>query len=393
MIEIELRIAVLIAASLQGTITSDEQDELKAWLEQNVQHKIHFEQAYRRRLLQEKLKVFDATDKAAMWEKTLNKIVARQETFAVTPIRRIYRYRFTAIAAAIVLMFCCAGIYYYRQFHRAEKAEALIAAKDIHPGKNGATLALADGRTIRIADMPVGQITTLPGVTISKTADGEIVYNVTGDIRAANGYNILKTTRGEQIRILLSDGTLVYLNAESSVRYPTQFADKADRTIFLTGEGYFEVAKDKTRPFVVSSAQQEVKVLGTHFNISSYPNDESIRTTLVEGAVRVNDTMLKPNQQSVLKGGNITVREVDVEQAISWKNGYFLFDDEPLYSIMRKIERWYNVEVVYSPEVDKNRLYGGGVSRYDQISKVLEKLTLTGNIHFNIEGRRIIVMN
>ena len=393
MIEIELRISLLIAASLQGTITSEEQEELNLWLQQETQHKIHFEQAYQQQLLQEKLKVYHATDRVALWEKTVSRIKAQNESFAVTPVRRIYPYKLIAIAAAVVLLLGFVSIYYYRQFRLPQGTEAPLVAKDIHPGKDGATLVLADGTTIPVAGMDEGQVTRLPGVTISKTADGQIVYEVTAADANAKGYNTLKTTRGEQIRIRLSDGTLVYLNAESALQYPAQFVQKADRIVTLTGEAYFEVAKDKTRPFVVRSTDQEVKVLGTHFNISSYPNDESTRTTLVEGAVQVNDKILKPNQQSVLKGGRITIREVDVEQAISWKNGYFLFDDEPLYSIMQKIERWYNVEVVYSPEVDKNRLYGGGVSRYDSLSKVLEKLTLTGNIHFKIEGRRIMVMN
>lgn len=187
----------------------------------------------------------------------------------------------------------------------------------------------------------------------------------------------------------------MFLNAQSSLKYPTSFANTAKREVALSGEGYFEVAKDKLHPFIVATDKQRVEVLGTHFNISSYPDEENIRTTLLEGSVKVvsgsSKSLLVPNQQASMGKDGLKVREVNVDEVVSWKNGMFAFSDLPLEEIMKKIARWYNVEVVYEQGVNKAEAYGGSVSRYDNVSRVLSKLELTGSVHFKVEGRRIIV--
>jgi ferric-dicitrate binding protein FerR (iron transport regulator) len=295
-----------------------------------------------------------------------------------------------AAAASIVLVLGTA-IYFYTGRNKDQVITETFA-NDVAPGKNAATLTLANGQKILINDALAGKIAMETGVKIIKTATGEIRYEITGSNSGEIAYNTLSTTRGEQTQVRLPDGTLVFLNAESSLKYPTSFTGLGKREVSLTGEGYFEVAKDKKHPFIVESSNQKVEVLGTHFNINTYSNETSVRTTLLEGSVKVNDRILKPNEQSVLANGNIKVAEVEVDNVVAWKNGTFLFEDEPLNSIMRKIERWYDVEVVYDKAVNKDKLYWGGVSRYDNVSKVLEKLSLTGNIHFKIEGRKITVM-
>lgn len=331
---------------------------------------------------------FDELKASALNERILNSINDKS-AFAPIPMYKKLWARITV--AASILLIASIGLYFYSIKQSWLVQGELVYQQDVAPGKNGATLTLANGQQILINDALVGNIAEQSGVRISKTADGQLVYEVLDNGSGKLAYNTLSTSRGEQTQVRLPDGTLAFLNAESSLRYPASFAKQGIREVTLSGEGYFEVAKDKAHPFVVLTDGQRVEVLGTHFNINSYKDEKAVRTTLLEGAVKVNDQVLKPNQQSVLLGGKIRIGEVDVEQVVAWKNGSFLFEDEPLSSIMRKIERWYDVEVVYEDAVDQNKLYWGGVSRYDKVSKVLEKLTLTGNIHFKIEGRRIVV--
>ncbi|SKB84486.1 FecR family protein [Sphingobacterium nematocida] len=304
----------------------------------------------------------------------------------INPSQKAKPFKWWYAAAAVLFFFSITGIYLYNTSQVAQVPKLTsIYGDDVAPGGNRATITLSNGTLIELSADQDGVIASGSELSYS---DGRKILDATKDIQ----YATLQTPRGGQYRLTLPDGSKVILNAESTLRYPNSFVNLKNREVSLSGEAYFEVAKDKQHPFIVLSAQQKIEVLGTHFNVSSYHNEETTLTTLVEGSVRVNNSILKPNQQSVLKEGQIRIREVDVEQAIAWKNGYLMFDDEPLYSIMQKIERWYDVEVVYAPGVDQTKRYGGGVSRYDAISKVLDKLKLTGSVHFKIEGRKITVM-
>ncbi|WP_431292934.1 FecR family protein [Pedobacter sp. P26] len=194
----------------------------------------------------------------------------------------------------------------------------------------------------------------------------------------------------------LPDGTIVFLNAESSLKYPVSFVEKGKRQVFLTGEGYFEVAKDRSHPFIVKTTRQEVQVLGTHFNINSYDDEAATTTTLLEGSVLVSNSnlvqkVLRPGEQSVLSSGRIQVAPADVEEAIDWKNGEFIFGGDNFRTVMRKIERWYNIEVIYEPSAPINLQLGGFSSRSRNISTVLKMIAKTGEVHFRIEGRKVFV--
>jgi transmembrane sensor len=194
----------------------------------------------------------------------------------------------------------------------------------------------------------------------------------------------------------LPDGTKVWLNAESTLKFPSTFSHlNNDRTVEMIGEAYFEVTKDKAHPFIVKSNGQEVKVLGTHFNVKSYVQDGNIKTTLLEGAVQVStkdqqQVVLKPGQQALVKGRKIDVQQADTELAVAWKNHKFMFEKESIRNVMAMVERWYDVDVVYQGELTED-LFGGSVSRSDDITVVLNTLELTGKVHFKIEGRRILV--
>ncbi|PTT00941.1 hypothetical protein DBR11_08625 [Pedobacter sp. HMWF019] len=305
--------------------------------------------------------------------------------------------------AAIVILCLSIGYYWHLRVTSRPTLKEQVVKSGIKPVGNKASLLLSNGKRIQLEDGKSGAVAEEAGIKIIKKANGQLVYEAIGG-RASDLknvlYNTIETPRGGQYQVNLPDGTKVWLNAGTVFRYPVCFGVAKERRVELTGEGYFEVAKDKRHPFIVHSPAQEVEVLGTHFNINAYIEEPAVKTTLVEGSVSVytlnkknvlNPVLLKPGQQAVLDTHGLVVHEADTEQEIAWKNGVFLFNDEPLELIMRRISRWYDVDIEYQGG-DRKQLYGGGVSRYENVSKVLEKLELLGGIHFKIEGRRIYVM-
>ncbi|HMF72741.1 MAG TPA: FecR domain-containing protein, partial [Flavitalea sp.] len=265
----------------------------------------------------------------------------------------------------------------------------------IATGSNKASLTLSDGTTIVLDDAANGLLTTQAGIKISKTTDGQLKYDASRPQPShANGFNTIHTPRGGQYQVVLPDGSSVWLNAASSLKFPTVFSGN-ERKVELTGEAYFEVAKNKVKPFIVASGNQTLEVLGTHFNVNAYQDDGKIRTTLLEGSIKVSHTqtnafsLLVPGQQAELRK-EIKVTKVDVKQSIAWKNGYFVFASENIQTLMQKIARWYDVDVEYEGRVTTEG-FVGSISRFEDVSEVLHMLQLTGMVHFKIVGRKIIV--
>jgi len=237
-------------------------------------------------------------------------------------------------------------------------------------------------------------------MSVVKDAKGKLEYKPLGSVLAGKGalvYNRIQVPYGGQYQLELPDGTKVWLNAGSSLRYPVSFTGH-ERKVELTGEGYFEVAKNKTMPFRVQTSKQVVEVLGTHFNINAYNDDPSVKTTLLEGSVKVTQNtmgtfkMLKPGQQSVLKNNELQVKEADTEEAVAWKNGLFLFNDQSLDEIMHQVSRWYDLQIVFDDVSLKTQRFGGSISRFKNVSQLLQVLESTGSVHFKIEGRRLTAM-
>lgn len=310
--------------------------------------------------------------------------------------RSVFKY---LSAACIALMLIGIAVVFQKNILKYNLSDVVASksVKDIPGGGNKAVLTLADGKVITLNEAADGALLKVEGMVIRKTRDGQLVYEVVGNQHGT--YNTITTPKGGTYQVKLADGTNVWLNAASSIRFPTSFSSLKERKIELNGEAYFEVAKDPKHPFKVHTAKQEVEVLGTHFNISSYVDDSELKTTLLEGAVKVHNlqkdgvhVILKPGQQSIMAKGEIKVAKADVDEALAWKNGLFVFNDEPLEHIMKRVSRWYDVEVVYEPGLDKNKLFGGSVSRFDNVSKVLRQLELTGGVQFKIEEGRIIAM-
>jgi transmembrane sensor len=304
--------------------------------------------------------------------------------------------KWMAIAASMLLIASFSFYFYTSKLDRSGQHE-IVYANDVAPGKNGATLTLANGQQILINDALAGNIATQSGVKISKTADGQLVYEITDNGDGKLAYNTLSTTRGQQTQVKLPDGTIVFLNAESALKYPTSFAQTKNRLVSLIGEAYFEVAKDKLHPFVVEADQQTVEVLGTTFNINSYTDETAVKTTLLEGSVKIlnlnskSASLLKPGEQSIINAEKTEIKPVETDDVVAWKKGYFMFNNETLENIMKKVSRWYDVEVIYRDNSFKKKTFFGSVSRFDNVSELLKLLQKTEGATFEIMGRQIIV--
>jgi transmembrane sensor len=307
--------------------------------------------------------------------------------------------RFSITAAAAVLVIAVTTVLFYR--NHKDVAGPQLVKNDINPGKNKAVLTLSNGQKISLTDAVNGQLAQQAGVTISKTAKGQLIYQAAPNRSGKNTpeYNTIEAPRGGQWQLVLPDGSKVFLNALSSLKYPVSFAAK-ERKVELKGEAYFEISHNKKSPFRVIAKGQTVEVLGTHFNIMSYDDEKTVKTTLLSGSVKVSSNgtnstaeslILKPGEQAQVSAGNMKViHDADLEDILAWKNGYFKFN-ENLRSIMTKVSRWYDVDVVYETQPDPDFKFRGEISRDKNLSELLNMLDYTGNVHFKIEGRRIIV--
>ena len=312
---------------------------------------------------------------------------------------RIFRFRAWQSAAAAILILLTAGIYYYQNSPEPVivKTETPRFRNDVAPGNNKAILTLDDGSKINLDDAKTGILASESNIDIKKTGSGQLEYAAGTQSVKTVKYNILSTPMGGEYQLVLPDGSKVWLNSGSTLRFPTAFIG-SERIVELKGEAYFDIAKNPKMPFLVrTNNAMDIKVLGTQFNIMAYDDEKNINTTLIEGSVEVlkgsGKTMLKPGQEAILNrgSGNIKVASADLEQAIAWKNGYFIFYNENIESIMRKVSRWYNVDVVYQGNLS-NKDFVGTISRNKNISELLKMLELTGAVHFSIDGRRITVM-
>lgn len=328
------------------------------------------------------------------FEKRLS-LVANSKTTKTSKLKPIIRWA----AASIVILLGVGFAYFYNSRTSATNIDKPYAS-DANPGGNKAILVLADGRKISLTDVGKGDVAKEAGLSITKTADGQLVYNVinqeAGKNSQKNIFNTIETPKGGMWEIRLPDGSAVWLNAASSLTYPIAFSEGGKRVVELKGEAYFEVVKDKLHPFIVKTAKQEVEVLGTSFNINSYTDEVVVKTTLLEGSVRITPnglsaSDLKPDEQAVLTNNAIAVNKVDANEAIDWKNGYFMFNNERQESIMRKIARWYNIKVEYADPEAKNVTYYGSISRFENVSKVLRKFEQTGEVRFEVEKNKITV--
>lgn len=390
--------AELIAKYLRDELTAPEQKELEQWLNASVHNQELFEKLTDETLINQQLEVFSAVEHDKAWGKIAGTTGFKKTTSIPFKLKQLFPY-----AAAVVLLLTV-GIGLNRYILKKTTNKPLALHKpDILPGSNKAVLTLANGSKIILNDAGNGKIARQQNIVINKTQTGELIYNVDGSFKTARqpkladiiAMNTLTTPRGGQYEVVLPDGTKVWLNAASSLRYPTSFSGN-ERRVELTGEAYFEVAKNAAQPFFVKTTSQTVEVLGTHFNINSYSDEVSTKTTLLEGSINVTNTSgmplvkLKPGQQAIGTINGMKVNTAaDVEEAVAWKNGKFMFKNTDLPTIMRLLSRWYDVDVEYQGTIAEKH-YRGRISRNVPVSQVFEILKTSG-VNFTIIGRKIIV--
>ena len=313
----------------------------------------------------------------------------------VKRLRPVFRW---AVAASLALLAGFGMLWLNRSPQATETAKSAPAVpQQILPGDNKATLTLSDGSVVNLDAAADGVIGQVNNVAITKTKTGQLVYNTGSSPNTPVGisYNTVTTPRGGQYQVVLPDGTRVWLNAASSLKYPVQFT-QATRHVELSGEAYFDIAHRKDQPFTVDAHKAAIKVLGTQFNVMAYEDEPVMKTTLLNGAVLLDNgraqQKLQPGQQARITPGDtrINVTTVNTEDVVAWKNGYFSFRNDEFTAVMKKIARWYDVTIVYEGDMSQVAL-GGTLSRAKTLNELLHKIELTGSVKCKIEGRTVIV--
>ena len=301
-----------------------------------------------------------------------------------------------AVAASILIALSVGG---YFLVHKKQPQQQIAQNKihDIAPGRNQATLTLAGGQKIILTKGLSGKLAQQGNMLVQVNGANAITYTASGTGNVPVQYNTMATRRGEQspYPLVLADGSKVWLNAASSITFPTAFNGN-DREVTIKGEAYFEVAHNAAKPFRVTSDRQTVEVLGTHFDINSYNDESVIKTTLLEGKVKVTaagnrSVVLSPGEQSILSAQNIRIEKADIDITMAWKDGMFRFDSTPLSNIMNQVSRWYDVDIIYQDDKLKDKTFFAMCTRFANVSQLLHNLEQTHEVKFKIEGRKITV--
>lgn len=394
-----LSVAELVTKHLQGELTDEERVLLDAWIASDEEHQRLWQELNDTAMQQHYARSIARYDEVPALERFMKK---HAPSTIPSRARLIVKWKWVAAAASVIAVVAITG---YLWFLRGPAAPAITVqnqpAMDVSPGKNGAILMLANGERVLLDSLGNGVVATQKGAQAILTNEG-LVYNEDDEQAGEAAYNTILVPNGRQFHLTLPDGTQAWLNSASSIRYPVAFTG-TQRQVEITGEAYFEVAKDKSKPFRVTVRNRaEIEVLGTHFNVNAYDNEEALGTTLLEGSVRVStihagpsgsqyEHTLQPGQQMLLSEKRISITEADVDKVIAWKNGMFNFDEMDLRNAMKQIARWYDVEVVYRGEIPDIKFYGR-ISRDVSLSGLIKGLQGAG-VHMTIEnGKQLVVM-
>ncbi len=407
----------LIVRYLTDQLTEEEREQLEQWIAESEENQALFSKLTDARHISAGLKGFVSSDKSDAWKRIAAETGVQGGHF-------LFRRSFLRVGAAAMILIAAGTIAFWGWKRTGQPTRDDTArhapAGEITPGRDVAVLTLADGSQILLDEVSEGEIAKQENTSITKTQDGQLIYSQDEKSSLSpsgrtHSYNTISVPRGGQYRIVLPDGSTVWLNAASTLKYPTRFS-QLERKVELVGEAYFEVSKvyqsgrREAIPFRVFSEGQRVEVLGTRFNVNSYSDEQSIKTTLVEGSVKVvsttagarsdgqrtateSEVMLRPGEQAQLKPNGKRpfdlIRKVDTEEVVAWKNGQFQFKEADLYTIMRQISRWYDVEVEFQGKPSDIK-YRGKISRDVSIDKLFQILQTNG-VNFKIQGRKIIV--
>jgi sigma factor regulatory protein, fecR/pupR family len=379
-------IARIIQKSLKGRLSESEEKLLSDWRKVSDENEHAFQRMISEDFYTVGMEKLETYDYRVAYGRFLQKKYQR---------RRKRRFLISMARVAVVaLPFVMAVVLYVGLNREEEQTLRPSLASNILPGTSKAVLTLANGQMIPLGKETTDSTIITDGTQISASESG-ITYADGGESEAVV-YNKLDIPRGGEFCLTLSDGTRVWLNSETSIQYPVVFGTK-ERRVFIQGEAYFEVAKDAKKPFTVQFMSSSVTVLGTSFNIRAYPEEKQSQTTLAEGSVRIyspgSSMLLKPGEQAEVKAlsGEMVKKEVDVKTFTSWKNGRFVFEQEPLENIMRTLERWYDIRVIFRDEGAKRISLSGNLKRYGDFSQVMNMLQMTGDVRFELHGNDVYI--
>jgi transmembrane sensor len=376
------RIAYLVRGFLFNTLTEKEHNELDEWVAASDENMLLFEKLTDPKNLEEAVKYAERRNTDDSLQENTQKAVANHMR------KRIRLWQWVAAACVLITIGVVAYVY---STSKNDKPNNVIAnnSGDLQPGSDRATLTLGSGKIVELdgsnADTTIGEN------IIVQRKNGEIIYNK--EAQKEVEYHTLNIPRRGHYKLTLQDGTNAWLNSESSIRYPTAFTGK-ERKVIVTGEAFFEVAKNKEKPFIVEAGNVKIEALGTQFNVNAYSNEPFLSATLVEGSILVssgsNENILKPGQQAQIASSDFKVVNVEATDVIAWKNNLFKFTDAPIDLIMRQVERWYDAEVVYENKPTDH--FNADLPRDVPVSKLLHSLELTKRVHFKIEENKVIVL-
>ena len=383
--EQEYKIAALIQRYVSGNATEEERNEVERWMAESEEHGVLMEKFRSDVFLQEQLAEHDIFDVEVAF-KRFRKSKREKE-------RRLLVYRVAGVAAVLLVVLGVAVYSWIRKETGPENMAQLVEV--LSPGSSRATLILAGGKEVHLNDSMHLEIKEQ--MAMIKVKGDEVYYSEDAEYADSSdlqpSINKVVTSRGGEYKLVLSDGTKVWLNADSRFEFPSKFVGQ-ERCVYVEGEVYFEVAKDVSHPFVVTTKQAKVRVLGTSFNVRAYP-DEIYRTTLLEGCVEVlykkDVVKLQPHEQWILDEGVGRVAPVNVRMAASWKNGSFAFDDEPLLNVFQELERWYDVHVFIANEEIREMKFTGIFPRYANMDKVLNIVELATGVSCKVSNRTIVI--
>ena len=377
----ETDIRHLIISSLEGTASEEELLVLQKWLEESEQHFLLFH-AYRQDWIQAGCVQRYQTEEA--WKKVERRLFHRM------PVKHLFLWTRIAGYAALVVLMIAAGYVFIRRDQ--DKNRAYVVEGNIEPGGKKAILVLGSDEKVVLGDE--AEETLLAGNMTVKKEGNTLVYDRQKNGEGEQEYNRLITPRGGEYAVVLADGTKVWVNAESELRYPVQFSG-TERKVYLKGEAYFAVTKQVGKPFVVCVGDSRITVLGTEFNVRNY-QDEVVATTLVKGAVRIHDAGrecdLLSGQQAVIETDGIRVREVDTDLYTAWKDGYFIYREKTLEDIMKELSRWYDFTYDCQSEELKRMTLTAKLRKFDRVEDIFDILKRTGRLDFVTHGKNVTVL-
>ena len=384
----EKEIHELLLAYLQDDISEEEMIRLQGWLDENERHRKLLDELRDKEVLRQEIGAYASFDTSRRW-------IQLKEEMDKTPRKRRLLLRVWKSVAAVFVAAVAGGLLYWQITDSARPVAEQVLVAQIRPGETQAVLITGKGQQLLLQGLKDTCLDITGNETLKISKDGSLEYSLSALSRMPE-WHTLQVPRGGEYKIVLDDGTEIWLNSASELKYPAHFVGN-ERRVCLVGEAYFQVARNEAAPFIVETRDMDVKVLGTSFNVSAYEDEENSHATLVEGRVEVDDKIngekvtLTPGEQALLQGKEMVVREVNTKLYSMWRLDRFTFASEDMEGVIRKLSRWYNVNFFFSNSSMKQKRFTGSLPKYSDISQVLKMIEMTTDIKFQVKGNTIII--